>query len=115
MTVPAATDIQGRGRAAGRHIVPAQAESEQCVTVPLETEAAKRIGLKSSACGHSDVVDVHVALLADEFAAAVVTSDRQDILTVSAGLKDAIVDVQNAIKPRTREPGVYVTPGQAGS
>jgi predicted DNA-binding protein (UPF0278 family) len=47
------------------------------VRVPLETEAAKRIGLKSSACGHSDVVDVHVALLADEFAAAVVTSDRQ--------------------------------------
>ena len=36
----------------------------RCVTVPLETAAAKRIGLTIGQCGHADVVDVHVALVA---------------------------------------------------
>ncbi|HYZ57317.1 MAG TPA: type II toxin-antitoxin system VapC family toxin [Streptosporangiaceae bacterium] len=66
---------------------------EQCMRMPLETGTAKQIGMKSGACDHSDVVDVHVALLAEEYGAAVVTSDREDILAVSPDLKDTIVDV----------------------
>lgn len=66
---------------------------EQCMRMPLETGTAKQIGMKSGACGHSDVVDVHIALLAEEYGAAVVTSDREDILAVSPELSDAIMDV----------------------
>jgi len=37
---------------------------ERCTTVPLDTEAAKRIGTVIGTSGHADVVDVHVALVA---------------------------------------------------
>jgi predicted nucleic acid-binding protein len=66
---------------------------ERCVTVPLNTAAAKRIGLVIGECGHADVVDVHVALVARDHCAAVLTSDRHDILLVAPDLKERIVEV----------------------
>lgn len=66
---------------------------ERCIMVPLETSAAKRIGLAAAECGHADVVDLHVALVAREHRAVVVTSDRDDILIVAPDLQERIVDV----------------------
>jgi predicted nucleic acid-binding protein len=66
---------------------------ERCVTIPLETTAAKRIGLATGECGHADVVDVHVALVARDHRAAVITSDRHDILAVAPDLQERIVEV----------------------
>jgi len=66
---------------------------EQCLKVPLETDAAKRIGATIGRCGHSDVVDVQVALLARHHRAAVVTSDRDDLVDVDPDLGDLIVDI----------------------
>jgi predicted nucleic acid-binding protein len=64
---------------------------EQCVKVPLETGAAKRIGTAIGQCAHADVVDVHVALLARQHHAAVVTTDLDDLVKIDAGLADRIV------------------------
>ncbi|HEY6421702.1 MAG TPA: PIN domain-containing protein [Pseudonocardiaceae bacterium] len=66
---------------------------EQCATVSLETSIAKRIGLVIGECGHCDVVDVHVALAARDHRAAVITSDRADILLVAPDLQERIVDI----------------------
>lgn len=66
---------------------------EHCLTVPLDTDAAKLIGGRAGTCGHGDVVDVHVALAAERHGAAVVTSDRHDITVVSPDLADRIVDI----------------------
>lgn len=66
---------------------------ERCVTVPLQTAAAKRIGLTIGECGHGDVVDVHVALVARDHDAAVITSDRDDILEVAPDLDKRIVEI----------------------
>jgi len=66
---------------------------EWCAKVALDTDAAKRIGIMIGECGHPDVVDVHVALVADVQAAAVVTSDRDDILAISPGLAEVNVDI----------------------
>ena len=66
---------------------------ERCVAVPLQTAAAKRIGLPIGECGHGDVVDVHVALVARDHHAAVITSDRDDILKVAPDLQQRIVEI----------------------
>lgn len=66
---------------------------ERCLTVPLETATAKRIGVAMGECGHTDVVDTHVALAARDHHAAVITSDRDDILTVAPDLHERIVKV----------------------
>ncbi|MGH3319444.1 MAG: hypothetical protein ACRDN9_04570 [Streptosporangiaceae bacterium] len=66
---------------------------EQCSKVSLDTTAARRIGVKIAECGHTDIVDVHVTLVAHDDEAAVVTSDRHDILAVDPGMKDLIVDI----------------------
>ncbi len=66
---------------------------EQCATVALDTDAAKRIGVRTGECGHADVVDVHVALVADAQKAAVITADRDDILAASPALAKLIVDI----------------------
>lgn len=66
---------------------------EQCSRVALDTAAAKRIGAMIRECGHSDVVDVHVVLLAREPGTGVVTSDRDDLLRVDASLGDRILDI----------------------
>lgn len=55
--------------------------------------AAKRIGLASGECGHADVVDAHIALVVRDHRAAVITSDREDILLVAPDLQDRIVEV----------------------
>ncbi|MPZ67681.1 MAG: PIN domain nuclease [Pseudonocardiaceae bacterium] len=68
-------------------------QRKQCERVALETDTAKRIGMRIHDCGHADVVDVHVALLVGEHRAAVITSDRDDILAVDSNLKDRIVEV----------------------
>lgn len=65
----------------------------QCVNVPLETIAAKRIGAKIGGCGQADVVDVHVTVAAHDYRAVVITSDRDDILAVDPSLKDLIIDI----------------------
>jgi hypothetical protein len=44
-------------------------------------------------CGHEDVVDVQVALAAEAHSAAVVTADRDDIVVVSPGLADLVIDI----------------------
>ncbi|MGH3873884.1 MAG: hypothetical protein ACRDSR_20665 [Pseudonocardiaceae bacterium] len=66
---------------------------ERCVTVPLETTAAKRVGLAIGQGAPADVVDVHVALVARDHRAAVITSDRDDILLVAPDLKERIVEI----------------------
>lgn len=66
---------------------------ERCAKAALDTETAKRIGVKIGECGHADVVDVHVALVAEMQAAAVITADRDDIVAVSPGVADRIVDI----------------------
>jgi hypothetical protein len=68
-------------------------DPERCLIAIVDSAAAKRIGLKIGESGHADVVDVHVALLAREHRAVVVTSDRDDLLRVDPGLKEFIVDV----------------------
>lgn len=68
-------------------------KAAQCERVPLDTVAAKRIGAVIRACGHSDVVDVHVALVALDREAAVITSDRADILAVDPRLAVRIIDI----------------------
>lgn len=47
--------------------------------VPLDPDTGRRIGLLAAAVGASDVVDGHVALLALERDAIVLTSDPDDI------------------------------------
>jgi predicted nucleic acid-binding protein len=64
---------------------------EQCVKVPLETGAAKQIGTMIGQCAHADVVDVHVALLARQQNAVVITTDPDDLVKVDDGLADRIV------------------------
>lgn len=66
---------------------------EQCAKVALDTDAAKRIGVRIGECGHADVVDVQVALVADVQKAAVITADRDDILAVSPALAELIIDI----------------------
>ncbi len=68
-------------------------QRKQCERVALETETAKRVGVRIRDCGNADVVDVQVALLAGEHRAAVITSDRDDILAVDSNLKDRIIEV----------------------
>lgn len=68
-------------------------QPEQCRTVPLDTVAAKRIGVQIAECGHGDVVDVHVAITARDAGAAVITSDPDDIVAVMPALKNFIVRI----------------------
>lgn len=66
---------------------------EQCTKVPLDTDAARRIGSRVASSGHSDVVDVHAAVTAEDLGAAVITADRADMLAVSPALADRIIDI----------------------
>ncbi|MBV9142609.1 MAG: hypothetical protein JO115_17140 [Pseudonocardiales bacterium] len=54
---------------------------------------AKRIGLAMGGCGHTDVVDVHVALVARDHRAVVITSNRDDILAVAPDLQERVAEV----------------------
>jgi hypothetical protein len=58
------------------------------VTVPVLDEAtARAVGILCGRSGHSDVVDVHVALHATELGHHVVTSDPDDIRAVNPSLR----------------------------
>lgn len=67
--------------------------AHRCLRVPLDTLAAKDIGLRIRECGHPDVVDVQVALLGRHYGGAILTSDRADILAVDPTLADQIIDI----------------------
>lgn len=66
---------------------------QRCERVPLDTAAARRIGVAIRDSGHTDVVDVHVAHLAGDRGATVVTSDREDLLAVDGRLAAQILDI----------------------
>jgi predicted nucleic acid-binding protein len=55
-------------------------------TVSLDGLTARAVGVLAGRCGHSDVVDVSVALCAGERGHTVVTSDPDDLTTVDAKL-----------------------------
>jgi len=47
---------------------------------------ARAVGLLCGRSGHRDIVDVHVALLAQEQGHTVVTSDPEDLSVIHPGL-----------------------------
>jgi predicted nucleic acid-binding protein len=53
--------------------------SDLVTEVPLDPESARRIGALAAAVGSRDVVDAHVALIALDRDAVVLTSDPDDI------------------------------------
>ena len=53
---------------------------------PLDDMTARAIGLLCGRSGHRDIVDVHVALLAQEQGHTVVTSDPEDLSAVHPSL-----------------------------
>jgi len=53
--------------------------SDLVAELPLDPEAARQIGLLAATTGSKDVVDAHVALIALDHDAAVLTSDPDDI------------------------------------
>ena len=61
-----------------------------CEIVPFEPEQAHAVGALLGASRTTDVVDAHVALVASERNAIVITSDDDDIRHLSASLRDAI-------------------------
>jgi hypothetical protein len=60
--------------------------SSDVEVAPITLSAARAIGALGAACGHPDIVDVHVALCARERNHAVVTSDPTDLGRVDATL-----------------------------
>jgi predicted nucleic acid-binding protein len=52
----------------------------------LTDQRAKQIGMAIGRCSHTDIVDVHVALVAGERGHAVLTSDEGDIAKVDPEL-----------------------------
>lgn len=65
----------------------------RCLLLPLDTAMAKRIGAAIGRSGHPDIADAHVVLAALDHSAAVITSDRDDLLTLEPNLKDVIIDI----------------------
>ena len=53
---------------------------------PLDDMTARAVGLLCGRSGHRDIVDVHVALLAQEQGHTVVTSDPEDLSVIHPGL-----------------------------
>jgi predicted nucleic acid-binding protein len=53
--------------------------SDLVTEIPLDPEAARRIGVLAATVGSRDVVDGHVALIALDRDAVVLTSDPEDI------------------------------------
>ena len=53
---------------------------------PLDDTTARAVGLLCGRSGHRDIVDVHVALLAEEQGHTVVTSDPEDLSAVHPSL-----------------------------
>lgn len=59
--------------------------------MPLDELSARAVGVICGASGHADVVDVHVAVVAREHRAAVVTSDPRDLAAVDPSLRLIVV------------------------
>ena len=53
---------------------------------PLDDMTARAVGLLCGHSGHRDIVDVHVALLAQEQGHTAVTSDPEDLSVIHPGL-----------------------------
>ena len=53
---------------------------------PLDDMTARAVGLLCGRSGHRDIVDVHVALLAQEQGHTVVTADPEDLSVIHPGL-----------------------------
>lgn len=58
---------------------------------PLEDVTARAVGLLCGRSGHSDIVDVHVALHAREQGQTVVTSDPDDLRAIDPSLRMVVV------------------------
>lgn len=58
---------------------------------PLDDTTARAVGLLCGRSGHSDVVDVHVALHARDRDQTVVTSDPEDLHAIDPGLRLVVV------------------------
>jgi hypothetical protein len=54
--------------------------------VPLDGPSAQAVGALIGSCGHSDIVDVHVALCARRLGQTVATSDPEDLRRVDPGV-----------------------------
>ncbi|MDR1186335.1 MAG: hypothetical protein LBK95_02580 [Bifidobacteriaceae bacterium] len=66
--------------------------SDPAVRVPpLDDLTARAVGLLCGRTGHSDVVDVHVALHAREHGHLVVTSDPNDLRSIDPGVRLAVL------------------------
>lgn len=61
-----------------------------CQVVPLPATEAHEIGALAGAAGVSDVVDVHVVLVASKARASVLTSDDQDLGRIATALRDPV-------------------------
>lgn len=61
------------------------------LVVALDELAGRAVGVVCGRTGHADIVDVHVALVARESDAAVVTSDPDDLHRVDASLRLIVV------------------------
>ena len=53
---------------------------------PLDDMTARAVGLLCGRSGHRDIIDVHIALLAEEQGHTVVTSDPEDLSAVHPDL-----------------------------
>lgn len=61
-----------------------------CDIVPLAATAAHEVGALAGASGVSDVVDVHVVLVASSAAAPVLTSDDHDLGRIATTLREPV-------------------------
>jgi predicted nucleic acid-binding protein len=70
----------------GRLIGAGRGQHSPVIIDELTAERAKEIGITIGRTSHSDIVDVHVALVAAEQGHAVLTSDDADIAAVNPDL-----------------------------
>jgi predicted nucleic acid-binding protein len=70
----------------GRLISAGRMRDSPVIIDELTAERAKEVGVTIGEASHSDIVDVHVALVAGERGHAVLTSDDADIAGVNADL-----------------------------
>jgi len=61
-------------------------KAEHVEVVALDDLDARAVGILAGRCGHPDVIDVHVALVAKRAGATVITSDPGDIAAVDQTL-----------------------------
>ena len=86
LSVPAGVVAQA-GQGGPRQTRVARLLADPSVHVaPLDDMTARAVGLLCGRSGHRDIVDVHVALLAQEQGHTVVTSDPEDLSAVHPSL-----------------------------